>query len=137
MRSPSTTRPAMWIEFCSVQGKKRTTVDGAGVPLAGIAASEDDSQSVSHTAEHCPFCHIEHAPVALPAASAEVVLGAATRRILSLSDALIDRVSVSQAINSRRDFKPSMRVELSAGWALAIYTKFRGRHAVEPASSSA
>ena len=127
----------MWIELCSVQGNKRIAVDSAGVPIAGNSASEDDSQSVSHTAAHCPFCHIEHAPVALSAASADVVLGAATRRTLSLSDALIGQGSVSQAINSRRDFKPSMRVELSAGWAHAIYTKFRGRHAVEPASSSA
>ena len=62
--------PAMWIELCSAHGKKRIAVDGAGVPIAGIAASEDGSQSVAHMAEHCPFCHIEHAPVALPAASA-------------------------------------------------------------------
>ena len=110
----------MWIEFCSVQGKKRIAVDDAGVPIAGNSASEDDSQSVSHTAAHCPFCHIEHAPVALSAASEGVVLGTATRRILSLSDALIDRASMSQAINSRRNFEPGMRVELSAGWAHAF-----------------
>ena len=61
--------PAMWIELCSAHGKKRIAVDGAGVPIAGIAASEDGSQSVAHMAEHCPFCHIEHAPAALPAAS--------------------------------------------------------------------
>ena len=60
---------AMWIEFCSVQGKKRIAVYSAGVPLAGIAASDDGSQGVAHLAEHCPFCHIEHAPAALPAAS--------------------------------------------------------------------
>ena len=112
--------PAMWIELCSLQGKKRIAVYGAGIPVAGISASVDDSQSVSHTAVHCPFCHIEHAPAALPAASAGAVLGTATRRILSLSDALIGQVSVSEAINSRRDFKPSMRVELSAGWAQAF-----------------
>ena len=61
--------PSMWIELCSVQGKKRIAVDCAGVPIAGNSAGEDDSQSVSHTVAHCPFCHIEHAPVALPAAS--------------------------------------------------------------------
>ena len=48
--------PAMWIELCSVQGKKRIAVDGAGVPLAGIAASDDASQGVAHLAAHCPFC---------------------------------------------------------------------------------
>ena len=116
--------PAMWIELCSVQGKKRIAVDCAGVPIAGNSAGEDDSQSVSHTVAHCPFCHIEHAPVALSAASAGVVLGTATRRILSLSDALIGQVSVSQAINSRRDFKPGTRVELSAGWAHAFIQNF-------------
>ena len=61
--------PAMWIELCSVQGKKRIAVDSAGVPLAGIAGSDDASQGVAHLVEHCPFCHIEHAPAALPAAS--------------------------------------------------------------------
>ena len=110
----------MWIELCSVQGNKRIAVDSAGVPLAGIAGSDDGSQGVAHLAEHCPFCHIEHAAAALSATSAGVVLGTATRRILSLSDALIGQVSVSEAINSRRDFKPSMRVELSAGWAHAF-----------------
>ena len=56
--------------------------------------------------------------------TADVVLGAATRRTLSLSDALIGQVSVSQAINSRRDFKPGTRVELSAGWAHAFTQNF-------------
>ena len=110
----------MWIELCSVQGKKRIAVDCAGFPLTGIAGSDDGSHGVAHLAEHRPFCHIGHAPAALPAASAGVVLGTGTRRILSLSDALIDRVSVSQAINSRRNFEPGMRVELSAGWAHAF-----------------
>ena len=116
--------PAMWIELCSVQGKKRIAVDSAGVPLAGIAGSDDASQGVAHLAEHCPFCHIEHAPADLPAASAGVVLGAATRRTLSLSDALIGHGSVSQAINSRMDFKPGTRVELSADWAHALTQNF-------------
>ena len=110
----------MWIELCSVQGNKRIAVDSAGVPLAGIAASDDGSQGVAHLAAHCPFCHIEHAAAALSAASASVVLGTGTRRTLSLSDALIGQGSVSQAINSRRDFKPGTHVELSAGWAHAF-----------------
>ena len=43
---------------------------------------------------------------------------------MSLSDALIGQVSVSQAINSRRDFKPDTRVELSAGWAHTFTQNF-------------
>ena len=116
--------PTMWTELCSVQGKKRIAVDSAGVPLAGISATDDGSRGVMHLAAHCPFCHIGCAPIALSAASAGVVLGIATQRILSLSDALIGQVSVSQAINSRRNFEPGMRVELSAGWAHAFTQNF-------------
>ena len=49
----------------------------------------------------------------------DVVLGAAGRRAIGLNDALIGQASVSQALNSREDFKPGARLELSAGWSHA------------------
>jgi hypothetical protein len=35
------------------------------------------------------------------------------------ADAVIGQVSVSQALNTREEFKPGRRVELSAGWSHA------------------
>ena len=54
----------------------------------------------------------------------DIVLGIASRRTLGLSDALIGQASVSQALNSREDFKPGTRVELSAGWSHAFTQNF-------------
>ena len=38
---------------------------------------------------------------------------------MGLTDALIGQASVSQALNSREEFKPGRRIELSAGWSHA------------------
>jgi hypothetical protein len=38
---------------------------------------------------------------------------------MGLADALIGQASVSQALNSREEFKPGRRIELSAGWSHA------------------
>ena len=54
----------------------------------------------------------------------DIILGIASRRALGLSDALIGQASVSQALNSREDFKPGTRVELSAGWSHAFTQNF-------------
>jgi len=50
----------------------------------------------------------------------DLVLGLAGRQGMGLSDALIGQASVSQALNSREDFKPGTRIELSAGWSHAV-----------------
>lgn len=65
--------PMAWIELCSGQGTKRIAVDSAGDPIASADSSESSSQSAAHMAEHCPFCHIEHTPAALPPASPPTV----------------------------------------------------------------
>jgi hypothetical protein len=49
----------------------------------------------------------------------DVTLGVAGRKAFGLTDALIGQASVSQALNSREDFKPGRRTELSAGWSHA------------------
>ena len=49
----------------------------------------------------------------------DIVLGAASRRALGLTDALIGQVSFSAALNSHEDFKPGARLEVSAGWSHA------------------
>jgi hypothetical protein len=49
----------------------------------------------------------------------DLVVGMASRKVIGVADALIGQVSVTQALNSREDFKPGRRVELSAGWSHA------------------
>ena len=49
----------------------------------------------------------------------DLVLGVACRQAIGLRNALIGQASVSQALNSREDFKPGRRIELSAGWSHA------------------
>lgn len=56
------TSPAMWVELCSADGGKRVVLD----PSA--PAGNGDRSAVQHLSEHCPFCHIEQAPLALPPA---------------------------------------------------------------------
>jgi hypothetical protein len=50
----------------------------------------------------------------------DLVLGASLRRVLAFSDALNLQATLTQALNSREDFKPGRRVELSAGWSHAM-----------------
>jgi len=54
--------PVMWVELCSAQGLTRVALD-AGGPSSG----DDHATRLS---EHCPFCHLEHAQLALPPAAA-------------------------------------------------------------------
>lgn len=68
--------PVAWIELCSGQGTRRIAVDNAGDPVvstASVDGSESSRQSAAHMTEHCPFCHIEHTPAALPPAIAPAV----------------------------------------------------------------
>jgi hypothetical protein len=51
--------------------------------------------------------------------STDIVLGVAGRRMLGLTDALIAQASVSTALNSREQFRPGTRLEISAGWSHA------------------
>ena len=52
--------------------------------------------------------------------STDLVLGVALRRALAMADALVVQASVGAALNTREDFKPGRRVELSAGWSHAF-----------------
>jgi Protein of unknown function (DUF2946) len=54
--------PVMWVELCSADGMRRVAVDSSGTPL------DASQQSATHVSEHCPFCHLEHANLALPPA---------------------------------------------------------------------
>jgi len=56
----------------------------------------------------------------------DAVLGVAWRRMTGLADALNLQATVTQALNSREDFKPGTRSELAAGWS----------HAYSPALSA-
>ena len=56
------TSPAMWVELCSADGGKRVVLDTSS-PTGG-----DDRSAAQHLNEHCPFCHIEQAPLAFPPA---------------------------------------------------------------------
>lgn len=49
----------------------------------------------------------------------DLVVGIAGRRAMGVADALIGQASVSQALNSREEFKPGRRIELSTGWSHA------------------
>jgi hypothetical protein len=49
----------------------------------------------------------------------DVVLGVAGRRALGVSDAMFGQASLTQALNSREQFKPGQRIELAAGWSHA------------------
>jgi hypothetical protein len=49
----------------------------------------------------------------------DLVLGLAGRHAVGLTDALIGQASVTAALNSREDFRPGTRLELSAGWSHA------------------
>jgi len=50
----------------------------------------------------------------------DLVFGVAARRAVGPTDAIIGQASITQALNSREDFKPGRRVELSAGWSHAF-----------------
>jgi hypothetical protein len=50
----------------------------------------------------------------------DLVLGASLRRVFRFTDALNLQATVTQALNSREDFKPGRRSELSAGWSHAM-----------------
>jgi hypothetical protein len=50
----------------------------------------------------------------------DVVLGASLRRVFAFSEALNLQATVTQALNSREDFRPGRRTELSAGWSHAM-----------------
>ena len=65
--------PMAWIELCSGQGTMRIAVDSAGDPIASVNGADDSRQNAAHMTEHCPFCHIEHTPAALPPAIAPAV----------------------------------------------------------------
>ncbi len=56
------TSPAMWAELCSADGGKRVVLDTSS------PAGSDDRSAMQQASEHCPFCHIEQAPAALPPA---------------------------------------------------------------------
>ena len=49
----------------------------------------------------------------------DLVLGAAARRAIGPTDAVIGQASWTQAVTSREEYKPGRRVELSAGWSHA------------------
>lgn len=50
----------------------------------------------------------------------DLVLGGASRNAVGLNDAVIGQASLSSAVNSREEFKPGHRVEISAGWSHAL-----------------
>jgi hypothetical protein len=50
----------------------------------------------------------------------DVVIGAAARHAVGFKDALISQISVSEALNSRDEFKPGTRFEISGGWSHAF-----------------
>jgi len=50
----------------------------------------------------------------------DLVIGAAARQSLGMTDAAIGQLSWSQAMNSRDDFKPGRRLEASLGWSHAF-----------------
>lgn len=49
----------------------------------------------------------------------DLVIGAALRRTVGLTDALTGQASLSQASKTRQEFKPGQRLELSLGWSHA------------------
>lgn len=49
----------------------------------------------------------------------DLVFGVAGRRAFGMNNALIGQASISQALNSKEDFKPGQRIELSVGWSHA------------------
>jgi len=49
----------------------------------------------------------------------DVIVGVAGRRAFGMDNALIGQASVSQALNSKEEFKPGQRVEVSVGWSHA------------------
>ena len=56
------TSPMMWVELCSADGGKKVVLDTSS------PASGDERSATQHLTEHCPFCHIEQAPLAFPPA---------------------------------------------------------------------
>ena len=50
----------------------------------------------------------------------DLLLGGAARTAVGAADALIGQASISQALNSREDFKPGRRAEISTGWSHAF-----------------
>lgn len=69
----------------------------------------------------------------------DAIVGVAGRHALGTNDALIGQASLSQALDSKEDFKPGRRVELSVGWShayspslgavLQLNARHRGRDA--------
>jgi hypothetical protein len=55
----------------------------------------------------------------------DLLLGGAWRRAVGLTDAVVGQASLSQALNSKEEFKPGSRLELSVGWSHA-YTPSLG-----------
>lgn len=49
----------------------------------------------------------------------DIVIGAAGRQAMGLTDALIGQVSLSAALNKREEFRPGARLEASVGWSHA------------------
>jgi len=49
----------------------------------------------------------------------DLVIGAAGRQAMGLTDALIGQVSLSAALNKREQFRPGARIEASIGWSHA------------------
>jgi hypothetical protein len=49
----------------------------------------------------------------------DLVLGGAWRRAVGLTNAVVAQASLSQALNSKEEFKPGSRVEFSVGWSHA------------------
>ena len=50
----------------------------------------------------------------------DLLFGGAARTAVGAADAVIGQASISQALNSREDFKPGRRAEISAGWSHAF-----------------
>lgn len=80
----------------------------------------------------------------------DLLLGVAGRQVIGVADALVGQASISVALNSREDFKPGRRIEISAGWShafahdlgavLQLNLRHRGRDSgaqAEPANSGA
>jgi hypothetical protein len=56
----------------------------------------------------------------------DAVIGASGRLTIGFEDALIGQVGVTKALNSREQFKPGTRVDVSAGWARRLSPMFGG-----------
>jgi len=99
-----------------VLGRRQFAVDGGStsfalfgglkLPTGSIAVTNDDGSRAERALQP-------------GTGTIDIVLGAAGRRALGLTDALIGQISVSAALNSREDFKPGARLEISGAWSHA------------------